>query len=196
MRAGGGVATIYIKGEPTGSAEPRAPGPSRPAPPQPRPPQPCGHGAWAPSWGGDRAGANRQPRAIRRRGLGRREYARGAAAPPLASPARTWPQNGSPRPVSRRLPEEEIVPGKRDGRGQPPRSDSREDPSLPQPGLELFKGGAYPGRLFLSALSPVKRDQRTAGQVSGPKSLVAWGRGSPLLSGRAPNLETPSPNPC
>lgn len=119
-RAGGGAATIYIKGQPA------RPGPA------PRSPAPKGGGAARePSGGGHRAPANPRPRALQGRGLGPRECARGAAAPPPASPARTWSQNGAPRPVSRRLPEKEIVPGTRDGSGPPPRPDSTEEPVLP-----------------------------------------------------------------
>nr|XP_012415683.1 PREDICTED: proline-rich protein 2-like [Odobenus rosmarus divergens] len=115
-RAGGGAAAIYIKGEPGGLAEPRAPDLVGPAPETgPAPPELSADGAGAQRGrprgaGGGRSGANPRPRGARGRDRGRREYARGTADPPPASPARTWTQDDTPRPVSCRV-REEIVPG-------------------------------------------------------------------------------------
>lgn len=97
-----------------------------------------GGAAPAPSGRRDCAQANPRLRPARGRGPGPREYARGTASPPPASPALTLGRRTpAPRPVSRRLPEEEIVPGTRACPGLPPRPGCRGEWSLPRPGPGL-----------------------------------------------------------
>lgn len=122
-------------------------GPERRAPAAPPPgpgpasgsPRPSRRGPRAGALGGagPRSGQSAAPSA-RGRGPSPREYARGAVGPPPASPARTLGRRTSaPRPVSRRLPEEEIVPGTRACPGLPPRTGCRGERSLPRPGPGL-----------------------------------------------------------